>query len=179
MRIPTVIGWPLAATLVVLLCAAPGARASAQDGAAAQDTAQVATVAQDCLAGFAAPIFDPLRGKLAPRAQDVSDAMLALKSEPSQQERGALLVWVQLVTTCRENVLATAEQVVGPDEVAALDLAWQSEIAKLRALRSGAISYGEYAAWLKRSASGADAWPRSLNGDEPPAAGGGPSDAVR
>lgn len=177
MRSTTVIGWPLAATLVALMCAAPGARASSQAGAGGQGTSQVATVAQDCLSGFSAPIFDPLRGKLAPRAQDVNAAMLALKRAPSQQERTALLVWLQLVTTCRENVLATAEQVVGPDEVAALDLAWQSEIAKLHALRSGAISYGEYAAWLKRTASAADAWMRSLNGDQAP--GGGSSHAVR
>jgi hypothetical protein len=153
MRTPGIADLALGA-LLVLPCGATDANGVSSPREAAQGRAQVAIVAHDCLGGYSAPIFDPLRGKLAPRAQDVSSAMLALKSGPSQEENAALVVWVQLVTTCRENVLAMAGQVDPPERVAILDAAWRREIAKLQALREGRISYGEYAAWLKQA--GAD-----------------------
>ncbi|HVC12319.1 MAG TPA: hypothetical protein VNE59_11825 [Burkholderiales bacterium] len=161
MRISTIVGVAFGAVMAVV-CAESAARTPQQS---TQDQSQVATVAQDCLRGFAAPIFDPLRGKLAPRAQDAGGAMLALKDEPAQGERVALLVWVQVVMTCRENVLATAKHVDSPDAVAILDAAWERDIGMLLELYQGMISYGAYSAWQNQAAAQTDAALRSVKLD--------------
>lgn len=149
----------IAAALLVAGCASPpqqlpsAQRAERAATRAAQGRAQLRTVAHDCLNGFSAPIFDPLRDKLAPRAAQSTPVMLAISTAPNEDERAALLLWAEVVMDCRDNVLAVAKQYYSSEVVTVIDLAEQRKIAKLLELYQGTISYGEYNRWLRHAAA--------------------------
>jgi hypothetical protein len=147
--------------------AAPVGAAPAQAlGPQARVESQVATSARDCLAGFQAPLFDPLRGKLAARAEEASQSMLALKDEPTRDERFALKMWIQIVALCRDSVLSTAQAVASPPEVVAIvGAAWERNVGKLVELYDGMIPYGEYNGWLRQVDAQTGAALRSVDDD--------------
>lgn len=152
MKIP-IFSWVLFFGSLVVSGAVPASDRTVAAQQSADGRAQLEEVARDCVQAFVAPIFDPLRGKLAPAVQGTSDAMRSDGAIPGPAEREALLLWVQVVMNCRDNLLSVAKQYEPPEVVAVIGAAEERNIGMLLELYAGMVSYGEYNRWHEQAAA--------------------------